>query len=138
MACDAQNDVCLYIDDTTKTSVRLHLWEIEGSGVYSQAVTLYASDGTTVVDTATTPASGSTYVTFSGLSPNTQYIVKWDRYPVTAETFTTLEDLPRTALESQWEDLANKVKEKAVITMTDTDPGEGSPLAANHFIAYYA
>ena len=26
---------------------------------------------------------------------------------------------------------------KAVITMTSTDPGEGSPLDANHFIAYY-
>jgi hypothetical protein len=24
-----------------------------------------------------------------------------------------------------------------VITMTDTDPGEGVPLAANHFIAVY-
>ena len=35
---------------------------------------------------------------------------------------------------SQVEDLASRIP---VITMTSTDPGEGSPLAANHFIAVY-
>ena len=44
---------------------------------------------------------------------------------------------PRTATEAQWQDLANRVKEKAKITMTTTDPGEGSALAANNFIAVY-
>ena len=31
----------------------------------------------------------------------------------------------------------NAIKDFAVITMTDTDPGEGVPLAANHYIAVY-
>lgn len=44
---------------------------------------------------------------------------------------------PRTATEAQWEDLANRVKEKAKITMTTTDPGEGSALAADNYIGVY-
>lgn len=44
---------------------------------------------------------------------------------------------PRTATEAQWGDLASRVKQKAKITMTDTDPGEGSPLADGEFIAVY-
>lgn len=37
----------------------------------------------------------------------------------------------------QWEDLATQVSEKATITMTTTDPGEGVALDANNFIAVY-
>lgn len=46
---------------------------------------------------------------------------------------------PKIATQSQWEDLASRVKSAggATITMQTTDPGEGSPLAANHFIAVY-
>ncbi len=50
---------------------------------------------------------------------------------------------PRTATEGQWEDLIDKVKDKAdlvdvpTIQMTTTDPGEGAPLADGHFIAVY-
>lgn len=110
MACDEINDVCLYIDEVSYTSVKVHTWEVEGSGVYNQGITLYASDGTTVVDTGTTPASGNTYVTFTGLTPNTTYEVVWDNYPETREAFTTLTDNPKVALESQWADLASRIK----------------------------
>ena len=46
---------------------------------------------------------------------------------------------PRTATEAQWGDLVDRVKAKSdvQITMTTTDPGEGSPLAANNFVAVY-
>ena len=44
---------------------------------------------------------------------------------------------PRTATEAQWQDLANRVKEKAKITMTTTDPGEGSALAEDNYIGVY-
>lgn len=50
---------------------------------------------------------------------------------------------PRTATEGQWADLAARVKAKADasnvpnITMTNVDPGEGSALAANNYIAVY-
>lgn len=110
MACDNTNDVCLYIDEIFCTSVTVHTWEVEGFDVHNQNVTLYASDGTTVVDTRTTPASGNTYVTFTGLTPNTTYEVVWDNYPATRESFTTLPDRPKVALESQWADLANRIK----------------------------
>lgn len=54
-------------------------------------------------------------------------------------TLTVLPDEPKVALESQWEDLANRVKAKSdvTITMTSTDPGEGVALEANHFIGVY-
>lgn len=35
---------------------------------------------------------------------------------------------------AQIKDLVSKIP---VITVTDVDPGEGSPLAENHFIAIY-
>ena len=45
----------------------------------------------------------------------------------------------KTATQGQWEDLASRVKAKSdvVITMTTTDPGEGSALAANNYIGVY-
>lgn len=110
MACSQDNDECLIIDEIYQTSVKVHTWEVEGSGIYNQSVTLYASDGTTVAATGTTPASGNTYVTFTGLTPNTTYEVVWDRYPETREAFTTLTDNPKVALESQWADLASRIK----------------------------
>jgi len=46
---------------------------------------------------------------------------------------------PKIATQGQWEDLATRVKAKSdvVISMTTTDPGEGSALAENNFIAVY-
>lgn len=50
---------------------------------------------------------------------------------------------PRTATEGQWSDLVSRIKTKAdttdvpTITMSNTDPGEGTPLAANNFIGVY-
>lgn len=46
---------------------------------------------------------------------------------------------PKTATQGQWEDLATRVKAKSdvVISMTATDPGEGSALAADHYIGVY-
>lgn len=50
---------------------------------------------------------------------------------------------PKIATEEQWEDLIDKVKDKAdlvdvpTIQMTTTDPGEGAPLTDGHFIAVY-
>ena len=110
MACDNPNDVCLYIDDVTATSVTVHTYEIEAWGIYGQHITIYASDGTTVVAGGTTPTSGSTSTVISGLSPNTTYQAVWDNYPNTRESFTTLADDPITATESQWGDLIDKVK----------------------------
>lgn len=110
MACSQDDDECLYIDEVSYTSVKVHTWEVEGFDIHNQNITLYASDGTTVIATGTTPASGNTYVTFTGLTPNTTYEVVWDNYPETRETFTTLTDDPRVATESQWADLVNRIK----------------------------
>ena len=110
MACDDTQDRCLYIDEISYTSVTVHTWEVEGFNTHNQNITLYASDGTTVVDTGTTPASGNTYVTFTGLTPNTTYEVVWNNYPVTRESFTTLPDSHKVAMESQWADLASRIK----------------------------
>lgn len=62
---------------------------------------------------------------------------------LTITTKATGYNTPRTATQEQWEDLANRVGAKAnagdvpTITMTDVDPGEDSPLAANNFVAVY-
>lgn len=54
-------------------------------------------------------------------------------------TLTVLPDNPKIATDSQWADLASRVKAKSdvTITMTDTDPGEGSALAENNYVAVY-
>lgn len=110
MACTQDEDECLYIDEISYTSVKVHTWEVEGAGTHNASITLYASDGTTIIDTGTTPASGDTYVTFTGLTPNTTYEVVWDNFPATREAFTTLTDDPKVATESQWADLASRIK----------------------------
>ena len=110
MACTQDLDECLYIDEISCVSVKVHTWEVEGTGIYNQGITLYASDGTTVIDTGTSPASGDTYVTFTGLTPNTTYEVVWDGFPETREAFTTLPDDPKVATESMWKDLADRIK----------------------------
>ena len=47
------------------------------------------------------------------------------------------DDNPKIATQGQWEDLVDKIQSKATITMTTTDPGEDSPLAANNYIGVY-
>lgn len=98
---------------------------------------IYASDGTTVVQSGTSPSDSIVHVT--GLTPETTYIAEAGDTAGTRETFTTLADEPKVATESMWADLASKVKTKSdvVITMTTTDPGEGSGLAANNYVAVY-
>lgn len=86
----------------------------------------------------------------SGLLGATEYTVNLydadDPSPVdiaTPITFTTFLDIPRTATQSQWEDLANRIKAKAdasdmpTITLTTTYPGEGSALAENNYVGVY-
>lgn len=89
-------------------------------------------------------------IVFTGLSVGTTYTIAQGNIEVTyggndrtlaheGISFTTASNEPKIATEIQWQDLAAKVKAKSdvVITMTTTDPGEGSPLAANHFIGVF-
>jgi hypothetical protein len=77
--------------------------------------TSVATSGTANIPAATTSAYGVTQLSSS-----------------TSSTSTSLAATP-SAVKSAY-DLASG---KATITMTTTDPGEGSPLAANSFIAVY-
>lgn len=95
-------------------------------------VTMIGPGGTTIQGTTNTNGIAA----FTGLTPLYTYIA-WAANSAKI-TFTTLEDTtPKTATASQWQDLITKVKNKATITMTDTDPGEGSALAANSYVAVY-
>lgn len=95
-------------------------------------VTMIGPGGTTIQGTTNTNGIAA----FTGLTPLYTYIA-WAANSAKI-TFTTLEDTtPKTATASQWQDLIAKVKNKATITMTDTDPGEGSALAANSYVAVY-
>lgn len=118
---------------------------------YSEAenvdLTVTSASGTVAYsNTVVIPASAVTgdeiTTSLTGLRSNTTYTID-DDYS-TPVTFTTLADnTAKTATQSQWEDLADRVGAKAnagdvpTITMTDVDPGEDSPLAANNFVAVY-
>jgi hypothetical protein len=52
------------------------------------------------------------------------------------EDLTNLPSLAPVATTGDYDDLSNK-PDVPVVIMTDTDPGEGSPLAANTFVAVY-
>lgn len=92
---------------------------------------------------------GPYYTTITGLEGGQTYNFDWDwSYYDEGETIqveqgsvsvVTPEDTPKTARMSQWEDLATRVKAKSdvVISMTTTDPGEGSALAADHYVGVY-
>lgn len=126
------------------------------------------SEGTQLVTNSgwITLSEASTTITYTVASINS------GTYYVTAEsddpqTFVSLQEVvladntPKTATQSQWADLASRVKAKAntsslstvatsgsyvdlsnkptvpTITMTTTDPGEGSALADNNYVAVY-
>lgn len=117
------------------------------TGTSGETFTVAAEVSGTVISSATvtTGAEGeSVNATIMGLSPSTTYTItgKINESPaatsITASTTAPSSD-PKTATESQWQDLANRVKAKSdvQITMTSTDPGEGAVLAADNYIAVY-
>lgn len=117
------------------------------TGTSGETFTVAAEVSGTVISSATvtTGAEGeSVNATIMGLSPSTTYTItgKINESPaatsITASTTAPSSD-PRTATEAQWQDLANRVKAKSdvQITMTNTDPGEGSALAENNYVAVY-
>lgn len=116
-------------------------------GTSGETFTVAAEVSGTVVSSATvtTGAEGeSVNAIIMGLSPSTTYTItgKINESPaaasITASTTAPSSD-PRTATEAQWQDLVTRVKAKSdvQITMTNTDPGEGSALAANNYVAVY-
>lgn len=106
---------------------------------------IYSDDAGTQLVTGSgwiTLSEASTTITYTvaSINPGTYYVTAESDDP---ETYISLQQVvladntPKTATQSQWEDLVTKVKAKPTITMTSTDPGEGSALAANNFIAVY-
>lgn len=133
------------VKSATATTVSAEMTDGEGDYFVGEALTLYNSDKSAVIGTAVITGNPSPsspeeipVAIFTGLSPETTYYVYYDSATGYVEA-TTIEDNPKVALESQWADLASKVKAKSdvVITMTTTDPGEGATLAENHFIGVY-
>lgn len=132
------------ITDTTVTvsvAASMPLPEEEGNIV----VTVTAS-GTQVATQSVTPSGAegvAVSANFTGLTANTGYTATFTSSAGDGTTsFTTKAtgyDDPKTATQEQWQDLVDRIKAKSdvSITMTTTDPGEGSALAANHFIGVY-
>lgn len=97
----------------------------------------------TATETNTTGTSGTVSHTFTGLSPNTQYTC--DYYSDGGHSQTTT--VTTAVAPPKFVQLQNKAGEniypivpdggKAIVEVTDTDPGEGVPLQENHFIAVY-
>lgn len=138
---DTTVDMILTLDDTFASDT-------------TATFTAYVSGGQPVSDNATIPAGsapGDTIEkTLTGLTPSTTYTAAANIAgfvpTIPGGTFTTEPigyNNPKVATQDQWQDLASRVKAKAdssdvpTITMTSTDPGEGSPLAANHYVAVY-
>ena len=113
MAC--VDDICILTAQSYMTATSaLISTELDGTG-FTMDFTIYASDGTTVVEaiSAGDPRWGAvepSSIVVDGLTPNTTYIAKVDAHPEVTETFTTLTDEPRVATESMWRDLANRIK----------------------------
>lgn len=122
---------------TPTTAAAAHTYEI--------TYTSGTLTGSTTVAGAGEP--GPYYTTITGLEGGQTYNFDWtwvyydEQDPVPVEqgriSVQTPDDTPKTATASQWQDLAARVKEKAKITMTNTDPGEGSALSANNYVAVY-
>lgn len=119
-------------------------------GPYVGTVSATGGGETKTGDVTVDANSTAGEIVFTGLSAGTTYTIAQGEIDITyggndqslahgGISFTTASDEPKTATESQWRDLANRVKAKSdvQITMTSTDPGEGSPLAANNYIAVY-
>ena len=122
---------------TPTTAAAAHTYEI--------TYTSGTLTGSTTVAGAGEP--GPYYTTITGLEGGQTYNFDWtwvyydEQDPVPVEqgqiSVQTPDDTPKTATVSQWQDLAARVKEKAKITMTNVDPGEGSALAENNYVAVY-
>lgn len=132
--------ITIGVSHITRTSA-IFYFDNDGAGAGAQDFKIYASDGTTVVKTISSSDAGwdASDITVTGLTPGTSYIAKLDDDPTSTASFTTLTDDPKVATESMWADLASRVKAKSdvAITMTTTDPGEGSALAADHYVGVY-
>lgn len=132
------------ITDTTASIVVEALTSTFG-GTYTLAVS--AGSTTVFTDSIVDPGmdAGDTVTTpLTGLTANTTYSVTFAEVgndvadPITFTTKKTGYDEPRTATQEQWDDLASRVKQTPIITMTTVDPGEGATIGENEFIAVYS
>lgn len=126
------------ITDTTATIIIEALTTTTGG---TEILTV-SSNGTTVYSTSVADpgmSAGDTISTsVTGLTASTTYDA--DVGGLASTSFTTKAtgyNSPKNATQEQWEDLANIINGKAVITVTSVDPGEGSALAENHYVAVY-
>lgn len=137
------------VSDITDVSVVITVVMNDAVGSdYSVSFSLSATGQTTVTPTVTVPSGETTgTATVTGLASSTEYTLTASS-PMnpgpTSQTFTTKAtgyNSPKVATQEQWEDLATRVKSagsgNANITMTMTDPGEGSALSANNYVAVY-
>lgn len=105
------------------------------------------SDGTGyVTSSGWTPVPASStemdLTLIGSINPGTYYVTVATDEPTTLISLTPIvipDNTPKTATQTQWEDLAGRIKAKSdvQITMTATDPGEGAATSANTFIAVY-
>lgn len=106
--------ITIQTSNITAISVLVYL-DDDGAGAGPNAFTLYASDGTTVIENVSAGDSrwSASDITLAGLTPGTSYVIKLDSDTSITAEFTTLPDTPRTATVSQWVSLADAVKAKA-------------------------
>lgn len=115
---------------------------IDAQGVLSADVVAYTAGANITINGTEISATDTTYAPFTGAQVSTGGTSGLVPAPLAGETNKYLRSngtwsaLATVASTGSYADLSN-TPDTPVITMTDTDPGEGVPLEANHFIAYY-
>ena len=142
------NNYTLTASNITATSVTITLTHTSGNAPVDTPIIIVSLGSTEVsrqsIDESLIDTAGeSAPANFSNLTPLTTYTASLNSGDGVASniTFTTL------ATPTKFVQLQNKAGEdiypivpdggKAIIEVTDTDPGEGVPLQENHFIAVY-
>lgn len=115
---------------------------IDAQGVLSADVSSYTAGANITINGTEISATDTTYSAFVGAQTSTGGTAGLVPAPLAGETNKylrsngTWSSLATVASTGSYADLSNQPT-IPVITMTDTDPGEGQPLAANNFIAVY-
>lgn len=138
------NTYSLTVSNITGTSADVTITHESGNDPVDEEIVIVSQGSTEIARQTAVMATGdpgdTDTLTFTGLNFFTTYTVSLSSGDGTATpvSFTTLDgSTPKIATTAQWQDLANRVNAAPTITMTTTDPGEGSPLAENNYIAVY-
>lgn len=136
------------LKEAKPTSVILTGTRADATSTSTATITLTPTGGTAITETITmNPGEDEKDYVISGLTPETTYAVagtgQYDSGG-SISSVTTIEDTPKTATISQWEDLANRVKAAGgsplilTITLGQDDALTWSGATTNEILSAYS